>query len=395
MPTSPKTSLPPKGRLEALDLLRVAAVFAVMLFHFGFRGAAEGDFTAVSLPLLEPIAKYGYLGVQLFFVISGFVIAYSADGRTLAGFAIARVARIYPGFLFCMTVTCLLTVMIGAPRFETSFGQWLANTLIVAPALKQPFMDAAYWSIVYEITFYAWVAFFVATGIFRRRIDLIILVWLALSLLNEAVFGSRVVLRILLSDESAFFAAGLLLYEIYTGRRDRAVQGLLALAVATAAAQSVFNLAWMRSHFPVPFDDFTVVAISIAAIAAVAIAVRIPRLPFRPGLVVALGAMTYPLYLLHQHIGYMAFNRLGGTVSPAVLVPAVMAAVAILAFATWRYVERPAQRMMKNALTKWARAAGLKLDATDKSFANPTSNTDEIGSKVPRKLGIAVGLQGP
>ena len=86
----------------------------MLLFHYGFRGAAADGFTAVSLPDLTSIAKYGYLGVQLFFIISGFVIAYSAEGRTATGFAIARIARIYPGFVFCMTATFIATLAIGA-----------------------------------------------------------------------------------------------------------------------------------------------------------------------------------------------------------------------------------------------------------------------------------------
>jgi peptidoglycan/LPS O-acetylase OafA/YrhL len=53
---------------------------------------------------LAPWARYGFLGVPIFFIISGYVIAYSAE-RTAAAFAIARVSRIYPTFLFCMTLT--------------------------------------------------------------------------------------------------------------------------------------------------------------------------------------------------------------------------------------------------------------------------------------------------
>jgi peptidoglycan/LPS O-acetylase OafA/YrhL len=66
-----------RGRVETLDLLRAVAVLAVLFYHYAFRGAAADAFTDVSLPALVPLAKYASLGVQLFFVISGFVIAYS------------------------------------------------------------------------------------------------------------------------------------------------------------------------------------------------------------------------------------------------------------------------------------------------------------------------------
>ena len=107
-----------RARVEVLDLLRMIAVLAVIAFHFGYRGPATFTGAGVALPDIANLAKYGYLGVQLFFVISGFVIAYSAEGRTSTAFAIARVARIYPGFLFCMTATFLATLAFGAPRFD-------------------------------------------------------------------------------------------------------------------------------------------------------------------------------------------------------------------------------------------------------------------------------------
>ena len=85
------------------------------MFHYAFRGAAADDLSAVSLPDIADVAKYGYLGVDLFFVISGFVIAYSADGRTPAEFAIARFARIYPGFLAAGVIGLAATWLSHCP----------------------------------------------------------------------------------------------------------------------------------------------------------------------------------------------------------------------------------------------------------------------------------------
>jgi peptidoglycan/LPS O-acetylase OafA/YrhL len=82
--------------------------------------------------------------VPAFFVISGFVIAYSAEGRTAVGFAIARFSRIYPTFVFCMTLTFLALLMWGPPQFKETLAEWVANFFIAAPALGQPYMDAAY-----------------------------------------------------------------------------------------------------------------------------------------------------------------------------------------------------------------------------------------------------------
>ena len=75
------------------------------IFARPYRRAAVirvGRNSKIALPYLASYAQYGFLGVPVFFIISGFVIAYSAEGRTPVGFAIARFSRIYPTFLFCV-----------------------------------------------------------------------------------------------------------------------------------------------------------------------------------------------------------------------------------------------------------------------------------------------------
>jgi hypothetical protein len=163
------------NRVEVVDLLRLLAALAVVFFHYTFRGSAGDDgFTTLSLPALAPFTKYGFMGVQLFFVISGFVIAYSAENRGAIEFGIARIARIYPCFIICMTLTFLLTLALGAPNFQTGLTHWLANFVIAAPTLHRPFMDGVYWSLVYELTFYSWIFLLLTAGWFRKHIDTIV-----------------------------------------------------------------------------------------------------------------------------------------------------------------------------------------------------------------------------
>jgi peptidoglycan/LPS O-acetylase OafA/YrhL len=346
------------ARVPALDLLRLVAVLGVVLFHYGFRGPNALNGTQVAWPELSAFARYGFLGVPVFFVISGFVIAYSAEGRTATGFAIARFARIYPGFVFCMTLTFLAVLVFGAPQFETGLAQWAANLFIAAPALHQPYMDSAYWSLVVEVTFYAWVTALMAAGLFPRRIDTIVLVWLGISLLNELTVDVKAIGKLLLADDSGFFATGLLIYELYRGRRDARLQCLLALSVGTALFQAVHNLAWLRGQTDTAFDDWAVAAICLASILVIIRATRIRQLPLPAGAVIAIGGMTYPFYLLHQQLGYVVFDRIGPVADPAILAGLIVCAIAALSWATWRYVERPSQRWTKQTLTDFAARFG-------------------------------------
>jgi len=83
-----------QSRVPGLDLLRPVAVAAVVFYHNGFWEPASQGVPQVALPYLATYAQYGFLGVPIFFTISGFVIADPAEGRTPVGFTIARFSRI-------------------------------------------------------------------------------------------------------------------------------------------------------------------------------------------------------------------------------------------------------------------------------------------------------------
>ena len=93
-PQAPKRS----GRLYELDLLRFIAAFAVLLFHYSFRGYAKDHYTVMPYLSIAPVTKYGYLGVSLFFLISGFVILMTASSGSTRHFVISRLVRLYPAF---------------------------------------------------------------------------------------------------------------------------------------------------------------------------------------------------------------------------------------------------------------------------------------------------------
>ena len=158
---------------------------------------------------------------------------------------------------------------------------------------------------------------------------------------------------------SAFFCAGLLLYAAFRGGYTRRILVLLALAAAVAIYQSLDLLHWNRANYHVDYSDLVAAIASVAVIAIVAAAIRLPRLPLPSGVTLAIGGLTYPFYLLHQHIGYVAFNRLGDAQPPVAMVAAVTLALLLLSALVWRFVERPAQGWTKAILTGWAGARAL------------------------------------
>lgn len=357
------------SRVDGLDLLRVAAVGAVILYHFGFWGPASHGIPQVALPALAPFAQYGFMGVPVFFVISGFVIAYSAEGRTAIGFGIARFSRIYPTFVLCMTLTFLATILFGRSNFDVSVAQWWANLFIAAPTFGRAYMDSSYWSLVIEVIFYAWFALFVACRVIPRRIEAIILIWLGITFANELTVDALIVEKVFMADDSGFFAVGLLFYEYYRGRRDPRLFAVMALAVGTAVFQSIHKIEKLGVHTGGSFDPKVVTAICLVSIALVFLAIRARHIPLPRGLILAAGGITYPLYLLHMQLGYVIFMAAAPSQYIALWVGAIVLGITALAWSIWRFAEYPLHTWTKLKMTEWAAAFGLKSRTVRESNA--------------------------
>lgn len=344
------------ARIGNLDVLRFIAALAVVLYHYMFRGV-----TADGLSLIgADIAQYGYLGVSCFFVISGFVIAYSAEGRGVVAFAAARISRLYPAFLICMTITALVSLLLAAPGnpLRPTITSYLANLTMFAPAFRQPFMDGAYWSIVVEIVFYGWMALLIMSGLFATRMVAILAVWLLIGLGNELTLQAGVLRIVLLTQYAGHFSMGILLYRLCrNGWRFRLGDSLVGVLAAILIAIGELNsIVWMENNFGVESNRIVAFGGLALSILAVPVCVRLPALA-PPPFTLALGGISYPLYLLHQHIGYLIFQNWADLVNGWVLLIGCILVLSLVSWAVWRFIECPVTPRLRRSLN----GAGDKL----------------------------------
>lgn len=349
---------PHSDRIATLDYLRLFAALAVVAFHYLFRGAAGGGFLGVSYPDAAPMAIYGYLGVNLFFLISGYVIAWSAEGRDWRDFAAARFARLYPGFLICMTISFAVLAIVRPPWADVSLTQYAANLLMFSPALGQPFVDGVYWSIILELIFYGWVALAMMTGVFQRLKLELVAGWLILSALNEYAFGSGLLRLVFITEFAPLFAAGILLHHIQT--HGRSAEALVLLAASFVLSTSLMGIAqaWMLEHYGVAVSTGHLALANLAIFGLVIAAIGLRRFVPATPTALALGGLTYPLYLLHQNIGYVAIDAVAPHIGrwPAAL--GVTLLTLALSFAVWRWLETPARRATSGILKRLLRRGG-------------------------------------
>jgi peptidoglycan/LPS O-acetylase OafA/YrhL len=336
-------------RLPGLDLLRLVAALAVVAFHWLYRGAVGDGPLETLFPEVAPIAEFGYLGVNLFFLISGYVISRTVEGRDVGSFFVARVARLYPGHLACMTLTFIVLLLAADPAMPTSIAQWAANLTMVAPAFGQPFMDGVYWSIVVELAFYAWVALFVGVGLFDRHVPQIALAWLAVCAANELWLQNGALRLAFVTDYGPLFIFGMMMREWREKERSRQAVILMAAAFLLSCNQLTLTQQWMLHAYgravATPALIVANVAIHLALIAALRYGNRLGR--WR--LWAEIGALTYPIYLLHANIGYVVIDSLTPVVGrwPSIFLCGLL--ILLCSAVIWRLVERPCGRLIRQA----------------------------------------------
>jgi peptidoglycan/LPS O-acetylase OafA/YrhL len=343
------------GRLLNLDLLRLASALLVLLFHYGFRMQLTGEGGGLGFYELAPFAMWGDTGLLIFFGISGYVITMSAEGRSGYAFAAGRVARLWPTFIVCASITALVLTLLPVPTLPPpTLQQWLAHLVIISRVLGQPFLDGAYWTIAYEIIFYGWVFLLIAIGIFERHWRMVVAAWLALSLLNQTVLHSGAIEKLFITPYSGYFAFGLALFRLRTSF-SRTGLSVLVGAGCWAIATPFQIEAEFVSTYGLGRSMIGLSLMGPVALLAVTAGALLPSLPVKASWAVALGGLTYPLYLLHQNIGYAIFAKFGTQQHRWLLLAAVIAALVAMSLLIAKFLEPPARRAII--------AAALRLQA--------------------------------
>lgn len=267
------------NKIPQIQLARAIAALMVVYFHSYMGLRAFEDASAVALPFLT---QYGFLGVNLFFIISGFIVGLVTDKPhfSAAQFFIKRVFRIYPIFLLFFGAQVLLAhfdyTMFA--RLPSSTGEWLANLAIVP--MKQEPVYAVAWSLEHELLFYLAAMIVVPLAGVRGLTVVTLLAGIAGQVIKPDWDYH------LLSGHQFEFAAGLAIYLVRKRLPTLGVIAPLVVSVAAYAADIYLNVAY---------------ASLLAGAALFACLLNLPAgfVEKRLGFLVTIGDASYSLYLGH------------------------------------------------------------------------------------------------
>ncbi|MGY1721866.1 acyltransferase family protein [Blastococcus sp. SYSU DS0533] len=343
-------------RLRVVDALRFIAALAVVMFHFtGRDSVAWAESVRDVFPFLSRFTIYGGFGPYLFFMISGFVVLMSTWDRPVPSFIGSRVGRLYPAYWFAVVFTgvVLVTNRSILPDWDAvSLPGAALNLTMFQSALGVPNLDGAYWTLWAEMKFYLLLLGMSLVGITRERMLALCLLWPVLGAL-AARTESAVLAEILMPDYAPFFCIGILVYLVHREGWSGSPGLLLGLNYLFALwVCAVYYIPWSArvAGAPVSFRALAVLFTLCVVALAVATLTGVNRLDWR--WLTFLGALTYPLYLIHQVAGWVLLHRLGPVLPAYVALTVVVALMLVLAYLVHRYVERPFGPRLRRAVER-------------------------------------------
>lgn len=364
-----------------IDGLRLLAAVLVLGWHLGYTAwlpsRNSGAWVTHDFDVLHPYVCFGWVGVQIFFVISGFVIAYSAQSVNEKTFARHRFFRLWPMAFLCATL-CLLAVELVRPA------QWgqarilyaYFNTIVFSPFGNQ--IDDPFWTLTVECVFY----FVVFVLLRRRKLPRLPTVMAVVGAISTVfwVFGTAnpywsgplhdFILRVLrqfalrsytLVPHGCYFALGVLMWQCLFRRTEWRWIVAIAICIAGGVLEIRYRAGLTAAYLLGPVPWRTAVAIWLASLVVIVLSTKFNRqIQTALGtrgvrLFRTMGLVTYPLYLVHNRIGTELTLEFAPYVGYRLALTLAVLLVAGLAYVLAIVIDPRIQRVLKERFVQRAR----------------------------------------
>ena len=293
-----------KKRFTEIDALRGIAAIIVVLYHYII--LYDEKFGHIKENYIE-IFSFGHYGVQLFFIISGFVIYMSVlKVRSTSDFLTKRAADMF----------------VNLTMFQDFFG------------FKN--VDGVYWSLRVELTFYLLMAMLLVFKL-ERNVMIFTGLWLLVSAAIQLTNGivdtemTSLLEKFSMSNYCQMFIIGIMFYYIWQHGNHLKYTLMIFAAVV----------------YDFSFEGFTNGMFTLFFIGVFYLILNDKMQWLKSDTLVYLGALSFPLYLIHQNIGYIIIHKLEsmGYMHEVFLIIPIGISL-ILAHLILHYVEKPSHNVL-------------------------------------------------
>lgn len=295
-----------------------------------------------------PIFYYGYLGVNFFFIISGFVISLTLfNSKNWLHFSIKRFTRLYPSILLCSCITYFGLQLLPIKLFTLTPLDFLPSLTLIEPYYFYKFfgldlssIDGAYWSLFVEVKFYFWACiiyfslnnrnFLIKSLIFANAVYIITLFGKYFGL------GYGITSSLFFPNNLPWFVAGISFYFLYIMTNNILAHMAIAQSMIILIIMAIYTSAYAEIPF---YFIFFILFYSF---------IYKPQwlnfFSYKP--LTMIGTSSYSLYLLHQNLGVTLiayFNKLINSqslifmISISFFIMIIMIIISMLVYRFWEY----------------------------------------------------------
>jgi peptidoglycan/LPS O-acetylase OafA/YrhL len=331
-------------RYLELDSLRGIAVLMVFLFHFVMITEEYYDWFV-----------WGTMGVDLFFIISGFVITMSIE-RVSSGreFIINRFARLYPTYWTAVTFTFGIICIVSYYKGEAvSLQQYWGNMTMFQFYLGIRDLDGPYWTMIIEMLFYIFIFILYQIGWFHKivLIGTVLTVGITLTVISfQGEFMESLTANIPLMQFFPLFFAGILFYKVINEKKIGIYYALILLCLICQLALFPYV---GRSRMFLNQVDYTIVLSLFFFVLFLFVNNKLQFVKVKP--LLFLGKVSYAFYLTHyyissRHVVPFLYHKM--ELNFWLVLPISISFCVLLAWVITKFIEVPLNKRLRVQLKK-------------------------------------------
>ena len=339
-------------RQSSIDLLRFIAAIMVATMHWGLEIGSGRYQQIYDTPIIGQLVKNGSFGVNVFFVISGYVIIGTTQKYDAVEFIFARFNRLFPGLLISMLAVLVIGSNFIQP-YETPITSFFHSIFLTYQAAGVQPLATPLWTLIIELKFYFGIAIalFLLPRFFKSARGIIILLtsWeLIIAVLQETAspVGTYLLPHLTLNGSNNLFALGICLNLLSKVKIRLSPENLLILLISLYYSNEVFlvsgytnvlKLYMSLASFLIVFSRRIVLHYTLQKIAYL------------------LGLSSYLIYLLHEHIGMMFVLQLQSHITSDIffVVGGAAALITLVSILLAICIEKPIQRQLKRRFQRF------------------------------------------